>query len=511
LNPPCPDRPTLPSAHHPAPQSHPQVSSLVPIPDVPAETSHQRRVQGNGFSVLSNLVAQAELRRRETAITGASATSPRLRIDPISLYRDLPLHVLQSAAAGAAQAGSSHAPSPTMPETAAASRRSVAAKRKGSASSPEAAPSPRADQAKAATEGPVSCVAHPYLRSVYFGDPCQLEPPAGGPAAPWLPPDQRGKEVEAEAFAARAPTLEQRHRLRQLALSEMKVGMEEQMKRVAMGLQAEQPLIVSLKAAAFNGSLAASHTRPTPGERDAKEAMRRVRGEAALLLERTLGEVGQLAVRERSREEEEAKQRTPTSPRVRYKDGESRVGTARTMPARGTADDTPVVLVLSPITRRRGSVSSGLVALPVPSPRRARGGEAAGEARVDKWGGDEGAASLAGEGSPGRGARARQAGHGRSPRGHVAEGLPSRGVGATVFPAVCGGRWEAGESGGAGSGSHEELPAISPRKASRFRLRPPGGAEAEHERGDDWRPGLLALPRLPRPGARHPDLAQAVS
>jgi hypothetical protein len=83
-----------------------------------------------------------------------------------------------------------------------------------------------------------------------------------------------------------------------------------------------------------------------------------VRGEAELLLERTLGEVGQMAVREKRRAEEEARQRTPTSPRsprARLKDGERQVAKTSATPARGTGDEPPVVLKLSPISRRRGN------------------------------------------------------------------------------------------------------------------------------------------------------------
>lgn len=453
----------------------------MPVPVLPAETPYERRVHGNGFSVLSNLVAQAELRRRETAVTGASATSPKLRIEPSSLCRELPLHVLQSAAASAVDAGLGRGSPPSKPGTLSPIWRAPAAHFKGSA---EARPCKGAEWPAPVQEGPVSCVAHPYLRSVYFGDPCLLEPPSDGPGAPWiLPVDQRGKEAEAEEFAARAPTLEQRHRLRQLALSEMKASMEEQMKRVAMGLQSEQPLIVSLKAAALNGSLADSHA--SPAARGVKKVMRRVRGDAELLLERTLGEVGQLAVREMSRGEEEARVSERASPRARLKAGVRRVVMANAMSVHDASDKTPVALVLSPVSRRRGSVSDGHVSYPSSRPARRR--DAAAATDGDKGGGGGDAAPLAGGGSSGRGTPGRLHSDGRLPP--VYEEFRGGGTCATAATATGGGvGGQGGEPVRAESPSHVQLPALCPRKASRFRMRPPGEAEAAHERPDDWRP-----------------------
>lgn len=144
---------------------------------------------------------------------------------------------------------------------------------------------------------------------------------------------------------------------------------------------------------------------------------------------------------------------------------------ANAMSVHDASDKTPVALVLSPVSRRRGSVSDGHVSYSSPRPARRR--DAAAATHRDKGGGGGDAAPLAGGGSSGRGTPGRLHSDGRLPP--VYEEFRGGGTCATASTATGGGvGGQGGEPVRAESPSHVQLPALCPRKASRFRVRPPG-------------------------------------
>lgn len=140
------------------------------------------------------------------------------------------------------------------------------------------------------------------------------------------------------------------------------------MRRVALGLQTEQALILSIKAAAFNCILNAESAHGSPS---AKSAMRRMRAEAQQLLEKTMAEVAEYAAREAMKDDEHSKNIKGASARKRLSTSMRQMAMAKMLAAFHESEQPH--LILKPISGRRGSVSNGLKATPVASPRPRNG------------------------------------------------------------------------------------------------------------------------------------------
>ena len=468
---------------------------------------------GNGYDTLSQLVSEAEARRRLCALGAAVVHERPPPRDPASLYYRLPPHLKhelgpaddQSAPAALTPQGSGEGAPPSAASP--AKRPSVQPPPETPRQTSFAAP-----PSSKPTVFPVSVLTTPYLSEAYFGQGMtpRLGGPKGGAAVaaeaaavaaaaaataataatgsggggrrtsslderslvashmssaaappppptppalhPWLPSGHEPSlQTEVEVVAQRAPT-DLTPQVMQIRHSAMKEDMSTQMRRIAHAVTSERAIITHIKQVALDRALRAAEGNPAPPlSSDPTDALRAMRLQAQALRQVTLQQLQQVA-----KAESERLVQTGAKGNRRLSYASPRRGSVGGDGGeRVTRRASPVGDALGLAALGLGApataalASGGLFASPPPPPQPTR-----------KGGGTNGHAKAA-ESARGRGGADARPDAG-SPRGSrtggklsPSQGVPAEGAGALpLLPMTARARLEGG--GGAGAGAMAE-------------------------------------------------------
>lgn len=303
---------------------------------------------GNGYETLTQLVNEAEARRRLCSIGTIGATDQAHPKDEKALYRSLPAHLKTHLSPAEASAGRSA-------DEAAPSGVNVAPK----------------DRAKKPLAAPLSVLTTPYLAAAYFGpgltprtggpkiDPASAaataaaaaagaggaskvggiersllasrlssSPPAPVPTSspplhPWLPSGtDPSVQTDVEVITSRATT-EMTTLVMQIRHRAMKEDMDKQMRRVAQGLAAERRLITHFKQKALADALQVAQDKVSAGRglplgEDPSDSLRSMRMQANELRQLTLHQLREVAEAEVAASQQQISgAKSARSPRMR--------------------------------------------------------------------------------------------------------------------------------------------------------------------------------------------------
>ena len=313
--------------------SHFELTAHLKEPPTEIVMDFNERKLGNGYAPLAQLVSKSDSRRKACKFDIAGRSERPTPNDPLSLFKTLPEHLQKEltpnlkksavAAADGNKSGGSSSKSPAKPGAGGGAA--------GGASSSSSAGASK-DGVDAKGTKPLSILTNSYLSDACFGaalaplryDQIAVQPgaiaaadaasrptdllpipPSASPSSPvvhpWLPSE---REPSHQAFIERQVGLtrandhtELKTHVMHVRHSSLKADLDEQMRRIANGMEAERDLIVHFKAKAMEKAILQDKDGP-PLVGSTVEILKSIRQQADAMRQDTLKELAVVAEKE---------------------------------------------------------------------------------------------------------------------------------------------------------------------------------------------------------------------